>query len=248
MYRKKYGNRKKPYTKRYRKTNNRRRPQSVVSAPTKRNRYSAMQIARYRKPIFQSSSKLVKDQLYYDQLISLAGTIGNIATIHFWANNVYDPYAATGGHQAIGFDQMMLLFEHFCVIRSKITVTFISATSNPIRVGIYINPDTTSVVNINTLLENGLISSKVIERATVGGSTVTCTLDLDVKKYFGKKTYRDLLDDEKLTGDGANSPIEGVYYSIFAFDPFTNQAFDVRADVIISYDTIYFEPRKLAAS
>ena len=81
------------------------------------------------------------------------------------------------------------------------------------------------------------------------GNIKTLTLDCDVKKYYGKGKYKDLMDDPELCGDANNYPTEMVYYGIFVWDPYGTQSTNtVDIDVMLSYDTIYFEPRKLTQS
>lgn len=217
-------------------------------APTRPTRPTAQQMTLTRLPIFNGASKLIRNQLYYDNSIVLSGAIGAIPYRFYWANNVYDPYQPTGGHQAIGFDQMMALFEHYCTIRSKVTVNFHNATSGPVKVGIYLSPDAIPAANITTLMENGLVKTMIL-----GGdgekTTGTLSLDCDVKNYFGKTRYKDLMDDRDFVGDVSSSPVEGVYYGIFAYDALgLLEDVTVGFDILISYDTIYFEPKKLTPS
>jgi len=50
---------------------------------------------------------------------------GGIAYYSFWANGIFDPDAAAGGHQPLGHDQWATFYQHYRVLASKITVTYL---------------------------------------------------------------------------------------------------------------------------
>lgn len=217
-------------------------------AATYKRNITAKETAMIQIPMFNTPSKLIKNQMYNESGIILSGAIGAIPYRFYRANDLYDPRDGAGGDQPIAFDQLMLLFEHFAVIRSKITVSFCNAASTAVTVGIALFPDNNPSTDYNNLIENGYIKTVNIP-GFVGDNIRTISLDCDVKNYFGKKYYKDIMDDEKLTGDVANAPLEKVYYYIFAHDSF-GLASDISVgfNATISYDSIYFEPRKLVPS
>lgn len=218
------------------------------SAPTKKNSTgSAYRDAIYQTPLLPSS-KLINNQLYYDTGRILSGGIGALPQRLYSANGLWDPYVPTGGHQPIGFDQMMLMYEHYTGIRAKLTVNFHNASPSPMRVGVLLAPDTTPLPDIFTLMENGLVKTIVLDTAT-NRSTGQITLECDIAKYFGKRNYKDCMDDLTLRGDIANNPTEQAYFCIFGYEPFgTGDDISVGFDVMISFDSIYSEPKKLPYS
>ena len=60
------------------------------------------------------------------------------------ANDLYAPSTGTGAHQPMGFDQIMALYERFCVVGSKISVAFQTNQSQTAIVGIALRNSTTS--------------------------------------------------------------------------------------------------------
>lgn len=244
-----YSNRYKPYKKYGRNAKKKVYFKKKTYRVTKNTRSTALTVAQNKTPLWGKPSQYIKNQLYYENGRFLTGSLGSIPFINYYANGIYDPYAPTGGHQVIGFDQIMLMYEHYCVIRSKLSVTFYNHGDEPVRAGIYINPDTSAPTSTSKLMENGLVKTVTLDPKGTDDSTKTLSYNCDVKTYFGKKTYRDLMDDEKLTGDNASNPLEGVYYTTFAFNAFGGiEDTNVSFDVMISYDTIYFEPKKLDIS
>lgn len=198
-------------------------------------------------PLFPAR-KYIKGQLYYETGKTLTSTIGSAAAYVFSANGIFDPNITGTGHQPIGFDQMMLMYEQYTVIRSHIKVTFL-ATDEPIRVAITLGPDATPPSNSMIAMENGLIKSTIVAGAGGDSGTnrlKTLTLSCDVPKYFGKQ-YQAVLGDTQLQGDIANNPLEQVYFQVLAWDPYGSSA-TVAFDAVISYDVMYWEPKKLASS
>lgn len=222
--------------------------------PTALTSKNAEQMSVYRTPIWPVS-KLIKDQLYYTWGNTLTGIGGVTATHMFSANGVYDPDISGTGHQPIGFDQLMLAYEHYSVIRSKITVGFVNNSSYAVRAGIYLSPDGSATTDPGDLIENGLIKHVILDAkggATtdpgVSGRVKTITLDCDVAKFFGKERYSQLLDDH-FRGDSSANPLEQAYFAVFAFSSHTGTAnSQVLFDATISFDVIYHEPRKLVGS
>lgn len=222
--------------------------------PTAITKHNAEQNALYRTPIWPVS-KLIKNQLYYTWGNTLAGVSGVTATHVYSANGIYDPDITLTGHQIMGFDQLMAAYEHYSVIRAKITVGFVNNSSYAVRAGIYLSPDGTPVTDPSELMENGLVKHVILDAKGgastdpgVSGRVKTVTIDCDVRKYFGKERYSQLLE-ASFRGDVAANPIEQVYFNVFAFSSHTGTTnSQVLFDATISYDVIYSEPRKLSIS
>lgn len=222
--------------------------------PTARTRKNAEQIAVYRTPLWPIS-KLMHDQLYYTYGITLSGTSGVTATHTFSANGIFDVDITSIGHQPMGFDQLILAYEHYSVIRAKITIGLVNNSSYAVRAGVYLSPDGVAITDPSEIMENGLVKHVILDAKGgastdpgVSGRVKTITLDCDVKKYFGKSKYSELLETS-FRGDASNNPAEQVYFNVFAFSSHTGTTnSQVLFDATISYDVIWHEPRKVAAS
>jgi len=200
-----------------------------------------------RIPVFTKASQLVKNMIYYDGQLN-ATSVSSAPQYFFKANGIYDPNDTGFGHSAIGHDQMMLFYEHWCVIRSNISVTFTNLnTTTPVRVGITLTPDK-STIEIRKLIENGYVKTVVLSPQGSSGCTKTVSLPCDVKNYFGRQNYKDMLNDERMVGSLSTDPFELVHYGLFVIPAFTDGDATVRMDAIVAYDTIYFEPKKIPIS
>jgi len=74
----------------------------------------------------------------------------------FRANSIFDPDYTGAGHQPYGHDQYQMIYNHYKVIKSKITVTFISTSvtqTGSAVCGIAIKDDTTMEQNLDTIRE-----------------------------------------------------------------------------------------------
>jgi hypothetical protein len=222
-------------------------------APTWPLLKSPSQIALLRPPVLPATVRQ-KGQLYYEDGLGLTlPTSGNVATYFFTANGMFDPNITGTGHQPIGFDQMMLLYEQCTVLRSSIEVTFNVGPGLTARLGVALFPDASALTSPSQLVENGLI--KMI--ACDSGSTSlqnyrlqSVRLDCDIAKYFGRPGYQSLLNDDNLYTTAAANPVEQVYYAIVGWQisPDGSTTTSLGFDVLIEYDAIYWEPRKLASS
>lgn len=207
-----------------------------------------------RCPLFPASVRK-RGQLYYEAALSLtAPTSGNAVTYFFSANGMFDPNITGTGHQPIGFDQMMLMYEQCTVIKSSIQVTFNIGAGLTVHCGIALFPDASGLTNPSQLVENGLMRYCTL---TSGSSTfqnqrmrTTVRLDCDVARYFGRRGVRVLLADDNLYTTAAANPVEQVYFGIVAWQisPDGTTTTTIGFDALISYDVIYWEPRKLTES
>lgn len=199
-------------------------------------------------PLFPIS-KRINGQIYYDYQKTLSGGVGAVPTNFYSANGLFDPDFTGTGHQPMGFDQMMALYEQYTVLRAHIKVTFASAGEHA-RVGIYLNPDTTSP-GLPRLMENGLLVTGVVcGPATSNGQHAYKTLELacDIPKYFGK-THEGILADPQMYGTIAANPGEQAYFAVCAWAAFDSAAdVSIAYDVVITYESIYWEPKKLTSS
>jgi len=173
---------------------------------------------------------------------TLAGTSA-MGTYVFSANGAFDPDITGTGGQPMGFDQMMVFYNHYTVLRSRIRVVFSNITGGGILscVALSVSGSSTAVTVVENLLENG--DAQFVELGFAGayGSSATLRRTLDVGKFQGLKFT---IDDPNMRGDAASNPTEQVYYHLSAWDPTAATAVSVNFQALIEYDTIFHEPRK----
>lgn len=200
-----------------------------------------------RPPIFPQSVR--RKLVYYDYNQSLATTTGLPTTRFFSANGCYDPDFSGTGHQPMGFDQMMLFYDQYTVLASKITVTF-TADASAMRFGLGISPDTTALGTALQIVENGMLTSRTCDASNggTGPRIFPLTNSVDCARYFGRDPGRALVNDPELHGTATANPVEGVYYACSAWNFMTTVTCTAYYDVLIEYDVVFTEPRKVANS
>jgi len=155
--------------------------------------------------------------LRYCDTIALTSTSGAVATWVIRANDLFDPDLTGTGHQPMGFDPMMLFYNHFCVLKAKLTCTF-QSTSGAVSQGlIRYDASATPLTVIDRILELGGCVSTMMGTQGGLGSSMTIDLSLNVAKLQGV-TPATILADPTLRGDAATSPTELTYFHIQLFD------------------------------
>lgn len=215
-----------------------------------RRMVNPLQVALNRTPLLPAFVKVPK-MLYYEPILSQTIANTNAVTSYFFtANGLYDPNITGSGHQPMGFDQMMLLYEQYCVTHSSIEVRFYPST--PSDFGISLSPDAVTLTSSSGLVENGLItySSCADFTSGVGIKFPSLTLDCDVKGYFGQRTDREMINKTEQTGTASANPSEQVYFAISSWYGISGNASSgtLKFECLLSYDAIFFEPRKNGSS
>jgi len=163
---------------------------------------------------------------------------------------MFDPNITGTGHQPLGFDQMMLLYEQYTVVRSRITVELLNSNTTALsRAAVYLSPDAVILSDPNRAVENGLLVTKLLFPNVTFMSAKQFNLDCNIMSYFGRQLNpRNIVNDPELFGTSAANPTEQVYFVISAWDPFGTNTLGYFFNVTIEYDAIFWEPRKLTES
>lgn len=213
---------------------------------------SAENDLRLYTPVFQVEAR--KKLVYYASDITAAGTAGALTTYVFSANGLYDPDITSGGHQCIGWDQMMIFFEQATCLSSKITVQACGNGAQACNVSVSLSPDTSAAASVQALIENGLIARAIVDgRGSTSYGTGTriksVSLDCDVAKYFGRPSPREIVNDPDLLSTSGANPTEQVYFIVntWGFAGFTDNT-SVAMDAVLEFDVVFWEPRKASTS
>lgn len=225
----------------YRKrTGRRRKPRRV---PKRRGNTLYQQ-----SPSYPLGKKVVTKTRYFEKGLSVDGGAGGISSNYlFSANGVYDVNISGIGHSVLGFDQMMLMYDHYVVLGSQIRVDFQNTDAvNTQVVGIYLNDDNTPSLNTEVAVENGAGKYTTLERFNGGAkSTKSLTLKCNPAKYL---TRSKPLSDPNLKGTDSANPAEQVYFTIWAADTGSADPSAVEFNVTIEYIIAYIEPKQLGTS
>jgi hypothetical protein len=180
----------------------------------------------------------------YSTFVSIAGTSGAVATHVFSANGMFDPDITSTGHQPMGFDQLILSYNHYTVTRARITCTFRNNVATTPGVAIRLDGSSTPVTVATDFLEAGVINHTSLERSAVSGSIKTLELAVNIAKFEGVDDALDVVD---LRGSSAANPAEQTYFHVLSWDPGAVTTSTI-VEVLIDYEAVWTEPRVLTAS
>jgi len=154
-------------------------------------------------------------KLRYSTTLTLTATSGVITSYLFTANGLYDPDVTGTGHQPMGFDQLMLSYNHYCVLSSTINVLFRNQGATSPTVCIRVAPDITVPTVVDTILEYGLMNLDQLPYKGTDEANKRLTESVSIAKIQG---VRQILDVEVLSGTVAANPTEQTYYQLLVWD------------------------------
>lgn len=189
-------------------------------------------------PLFPSS---LRCRLRYSENFAIQGSVGTIANYIFRGNDLYDTNVTSTGHQPMGFDQMMVFFDHFIVERATMRARFTNLNSSSSVIYCRVDGNNANISDPNVLLETGGVVSDVLSSNGNQGSSKILTCSLDVAKFHGVNTSA-LTSMDSLQGAIASSPTDGIYFHVGTYDPNGSTAW-ARVVVVIDFDAIFTEPR-----
>lgn len=192
-----------------------------------------------RLPLFGLKTRRM---LRYEESITLTGSANNVYGYIFSANGCYDPNITGTGHQPMGFDPLMLMYDHYTVVKSRMILNaWNTLATQPIKLGIaVISSPSDYSTNYQTNLENGQIVYATLSPAGAANSMVRLEQSVNLAAING---VQQLLDSHDMRGDSANNPAEQTYYAIEIWNPQSATVAIAYVDVIIEFDVVFTEPR-----
>jgi len=178
---------------------------------------------------------------YCDQIsVNLVAGIGNYI---YSANGLFDPDFTGTGHQPLYYDQIMAIYDHYTVLKSKIKVTpMIGVAANFLGV-VYIDDDTSTRANAITMLESP--GGTYIAGNFSGGTPVRpLVLHWDAKKTFGG----DPQSQDSLQGTVSANPTEQSFFVIGMEDVSPGTTVTVQLVVELEFDAVFDELKTIAQS
>jgi len=193
-------------------------------------------------------NKMVRKLRYSSVLSRNTGALGLITDHVYRMNSLYDPDFTIAGHQPLGFDQMMLSFNHYTVISAKITMRFINTGGGQVSTGIVAGAlisDGSSFPysTIEAMQEANTARWKLLGNRDGSSKGETIVMYYSARKTFGSG----VLQREDLRGDAGSNPTEGSFLHVFLQNPFSSDQI-VLVHTSIDYLAVFTEPRNLGQS
>lgn len=195
---------------------------------------------------FPLTKKFTFKTRYVDVQRALDAGIGGIAvTDVYHLTSLYDPDFTSGGHQPIGFDQIMPMYDHYTVIGARARVSFTNTDPTHSQlVALQLKDQTTVSSNIPEIIENGMTRYQILSPAGGSRDTVTMSYNFSAKKFYGKSP----MDGDKYQGTETSSPAEGAFLHVICDPQTTSNVAAVKYTILIEYIAILTEPKQLTQS
>lgn len=169
---------------------------------------------------------------------------GSAASWVFTANGMYDPSITGTGHQPMGFDQIMGIYNHFRVSTCKITATFVSVDQSDQVVGVKITAGGALITNGQEACEGGNVMFKVLGPAGSSTDQQVIVYNLDIAKFFGSADFK----DRDYQGSQVGNPLEQCYPTVFSFPNNSSDSAGCLVTVVLEYGAQFTEPKLLPQS
>lgn len=194
------------------------------------------------------ANRIVKMK-YVSKFVIDVGASAEFKEYIFSANSIFDPDVTSAGHQPYGFDQWTTFYKQYVVLGSKITVQGITdTTSTPSIYGVRtVDLATTGHTTITGLMENPIVSYRVLQLAANGNVPDPATARFSAKKWFNVKDVKD--NKTRIGALMTASPSEQAYFSVFAGPH--NATTDIPAIYFLAtihYTVLLSEPKELPQS
>lgn len=181
------------------------------------------------------------------------GIGGTLAFTSFSANSIYDPNSSGTGHQPYGHDTYEQLYNHYLVLGSKITATFVStdttSSAGTQACGIKLDDDLGTLnADKDAICEQSDVKYAVLKDSRNGGL-------VKLKQYYSPKSFFNLNQSAvaarqaQLGAQFGVNPSEGTYFRLFTapLDPLANSG-EVLCHIEIEYMVRCTEPKDISQS
>lgn len=224
---------------------------SYKKRPYRRRKFSTPWRRRRRiSNAFAKSKTIVPNrrliEMKYQESISITAPGAGFSTFLLRANSVYDPNQSGVGESAMGFDQMMALYEHYTVLSCKINVEFFNITTGvPCVIGVEVVPSTTVSAALDDFMEGPRSKWTVTQFLPIQKDKITHKVSL--KKFLGKKS---ILDEDDCQGGITSNPVEQVYFALWtaSLDGATSIPTATTCNVFMNFRVMFTEPKPVIGS
>jgi len=194
-------------------------------------------------PVFPAS---IKRRLRYSTNALLVATSGAVASYVFRANDLFDPDFTGTGHQPMGFDQLMVWYNHFCVVEARIIAIFRNTAAVTGTCCVRVDGASAPITVIDRIIE---IGGCAIDDLGVTGSSSDMKelrLNANIPKLQGVHISA-ITSDPALRGDAATSPTEVTYFHVQLWNSVA-VTISAQVDIILEQYSYFMEPRDMTES
>jgi len=189
-------------------------------------------------PLFAQSTK--RTVQYAFNFLSVTSGAGSAGAYVFSANGLFDPDITGTGHQPMGFDQMMLFYNHYTVTNSRMRLQYEAGSAVAPTVCLAVSGTSTALTASTQIMETGRCVLGWPTSIGVAMSHGSLTSFCNLRTFQG---LRNVIDDPDMRGDAASNPTEQVYYIVYVWCPNDSTVVSASIQGLIEFDTIFHEPK-----
>lgn len=219
-----------PYKRKYKKTIRRKRNYKRKTALTP-------------SPSYPIGKTFLLKTRYVEPDGSLTPAVSPVSAIYS-INGLFDPNISGVGHQPLGFDQIMPLYDHYTVIGAKIRCTVSNTSPDQNVLAVLQIKDNNAASNLlGDIMENGQNKYAMLTPSVGGRSTHVLNIGVNLSKFLGRK----VMTEDDCRGTFTTNPIEGVFAHLHLQTP-SGAAALVTYIMEIDYVAVLTEPKQLLGS
>ncbi len=188
----------------------------------------------------------LKRKLRYATSVTINPASGASLNVFIRANGMFDPEVAVGGHQPMGFDQYMAMYDHFKVDSFSISVSLLATTANVVSqfiASVSVDDDAVANTSMTNIVEQGLATWRVGNVGS-GNDVVRMKQNFNSDKFFANRKTAGVL-----VGDIAADPTEEAFFNI-AVGPMdgVSDVEPVKCFIVVDYNCTFSERKTLISS
>lgn len=188
-------------------------------------------------PLFGQRTRRVLQ--YFTRAAAVTGGAGTAGSYVFSANGLFDPDITGTGGQPMGFDQMMLFYNHYTVTRARVRI-LATNTGAYATAAVAVSGSATALTSIEQIVEQGKVTFTNLEQKAVARSNGMLQASVNLAQFQG---LVNVVDDPDMRGDAASNPTEQVYFIVYVWNGVDTSVPTIVCQVLVEYDTIFHEPR-----
>lgn len=192
-------------------------------------------------------------KLRYVERITLdAAALGAPVEYSFRANSIFDPNLTGVGHQPMGRDEFVALYDHYTVIGSRCKATFYPlgdySPNCSMWVGGTLQDTTSTFTDLSEMLEQTGSNGRIINKLAANAPTVK------LMKYSPRRMFKlgsgSIVGNSRIAAQTGANPDEDAVYTLFAIQPDGSSVDPIPISVLveIEYIVVFTEKRTMNQS
>jgi len=186
--------------------------------------------------------KQLRNVMRYCERVSVTVGGTGVGNFHFSCNGLYDPNTSGLGRQPSYFDEIMSLYNHYHVLKAKMTVYFPPMGGS--YMGMIVVDDDTALNSSDGAVwaERPSAKKTMVTTSGAGGQKLVCYWN--ARSVFGGDTVA----NTDLKGTATANPAEQQYFHVCIDGGGSVSSTTVGVWVEIEYDTLFDEWKSVAGS